>query len=57
VLLIMSDSEDEFFNSKNKFVRFCVFLYKIIDVPVTTLRGNLILNLKAGSVLVLFVSE
>jgi len=53
----MSDSEDEFFNSKNKFVRFCVFLYKIIDVPVTTLRGNLILNLKAGSVLVLFVSE
>jgi len=44
----MSDDENDMFQSKNKFVRFCVFIYKIFDIPVTALKGNLNLNLKVG---------
>jgi len=47
----MSD-DDDIFKSENKFVRFCIFVYKILDVPVTAFRGNQNLNLKVASVFV-----
>jgi len=34
------DPDDIFKNSKNRFVRFYVFCYKLLDVPVTAFKGN-----------------
>jgi len=44
----MSD-EDDIFKSNNKFVRGFVFVYKLLDTPVTAFRGNRNLNLNAVS--------
>jgi len=40
-LLKMSDEDpDESWKSRNKFMRFCMFIYRVFDVPVTAFRGN-----------------
>ena len=39
MLKIMPDPDD-ILNSDNKFIRFCMFLYRIFDVPVTAFKGN-----------------
>jgi len=41
------DPDDIFKNSKNRFVRFYVFCYKLLDVPVTAFKGNPELELES----------
>ena len=37
----MSDEDPEnTWQSRNKFVRFCFWVYRLFDVPVTAFRGN-----------------
>lgn len=46
----MSDGDD-YLNSqsKNKFIRFCFFLYRVLDVPVTAVREKFILPIQSRS--------
>ena len=39
-LKMSNEDPDDIWQSKNKFVRFCYFLYSLFDVPVTAFRGN-----------------